>query len=178
MQKPWRTSPKHFTIADAKPGAISADPVYARAFFETLDFDAVTVAPYMGELVTPFLGFEGKWVILLALTSTRGSRIFKTDIQENGKPLYGRSCGGRSSGVAEQLMFVISATHPEQFEGCAVSPRTLLAGSGYPGAREVVTGGYATASMIIAVCWSIPPAIIFAGDGEDFAERRGRRRRW
>lgn len=69
--------PDHFVIADAKRGDIgNTSKMYARTFFEEYDVDALTVAPYMGEdSVTPFLGYEGKWVILLALTSNKGSQI-------------------------------------------------------------------------------------------------------
>ena len=71
--------PDQFIIADAKRGDIgNTSKLYARSFFEHLDVDAITVAPYMGEdSVTPFLGYEGKWVILLALTSNKGSRDFQ-----------------------------------------------------------------------------------------------------
>ena len=69
------TYPEIFTIADAKRGDIgNTSQMYAKAFLETLDFDAITVAPYMGEdSVTPFLQYEGKWVVLLALTSNKGA---------------------------------------------------------------------------------------------------------
>ena len=75
---------EHFTIADAKRGDIgNTSRLYAKAFFETLNFDAVTVAPYMGEdSVKPFLEFEDKWVILLALTSNKGSHDFQFAPQE------------------------------------------------------------------------------------------------
>ncbi|MFT5801358.1 MAG: orotidine-5'-phosphate decarboxylase, partial [Nonlabens sp.] len=79
-----------FTIADAKRGDIgNTSSLYAKAFFETLNFDAVTVAPYMGiDSVKPFLEFENKWVILLALTSNKGSQDFQMTPQDNGVPLY------------------------------------------------------------------------------------------
>ena len=74
--------PDQFIIADAKRGDIgNTSKLYARTFFEEMDVDAVTVAPYMGEdSVTPFLGYEGKWVILLALTSNKGSQDFQREI--------------------------------------------------------------------------------------------------
>ena len=73
--------PDQFIIADAKRGDIgNTSAMYARSFFEELDIDAVTVAPYMGEdSVTPFLTYEGKWVILLALNSNKGSQRFPAD---------------------------------------------------------------------------------------------------
>ena len=77
-----------FTIADAKRGDIgNTSSLYARAFFENMDFDSVTVAPYMGvDSVSPFLEFEGKWVILLAVTSNEGGKDFQF-LKTNGKEL-------------------------------------------------------------------------------------------
>ena len=109
----------HFTIADAKRGDIgNTSSLYARAFFDTLDFDAVTVAPYMGEdSVKPFLEFEGKWVILLALTSNKGSQNFQFTPQENNQPLYEKVMRTAMTwGNVDNLMFVIGATHPEKFQ--------------------------------------------------------------
>lgn len=108
----------HFTIADAKRGDIgNTSSLYARAFFDTLNFDAVTVAPYMGEdSVKPFLEFKDKWVILLALTSNKGSQNFQFTTQENGQPLYEKVMRTAMTwGNAENLMFVVGATHPEKF---------------------------------------------------------------
>jgi orotidine-5'-phosphate decarboxylase len=78
-----------FTIADAKRGDIgNTSALYARAFFQHMHFDAVTVAPYMGEdSVKPFIGFENKWVILLALTSNPGAMDFQLNKQEGGEQL-------------------------------------------------------------------------------------------
>ena len=83
--------PNHFIIADAKRGDIgNTSKMYARTFFEEYDVDALTVAPYMGEdSVTPFLGYDGKWVILLALTSNKGSNDFQlTESREDGERLF------------------------------------------------------------------------------------------
>lgn len=106
-----------FTIADAKRGDIgNTSKMYAKTFFEYFDFDAVTVAPYMGvDSVTPFLEFEDKWVILLGLTSNKGSNDFQR-IESKGKPLY-ESVIRKSQewGSPENLMYVIGATHPEFF---------------------------------------------------------------
>ena len=109
----------HFTIADAKRGDIgNTSSLYARAFFDTMNFDAVTVAPYMGEdSVKPFLEFKDKWVILLALTSNKGSQNFQFTTQENGQPLYEKVMRTAMTwGNAENLMFVVGATHPEKFQ--------------------------------------------------------------
>ena len=78
------------TIADAKRADIgNTSALYARTFFETMDFDAVTVAPYMGsDSVGPFLEFEGKWVVLLALTSNSGGGDFQLTTLASGEPLY------------------------------------------------------------------------------------------
>ena len=108
-----------FTIADAKRGDIgNTSRLYARAFFETMNFDSVTVAPYMGEdSVAPFLEFEGKWVILLALTSNKGSLDFQMTRQEAEQPLYEKVMRkAQQWGNPEQLMFVVGATHPEKFD--------------------------------------------------------------
>lgn len=105
-----------FTIADAKRGDIgNTSKLYAKAFFEKMDFDSVTVAPYMGaDSVTPFLEFEDKWVILLALTSNTGSMDFQLIKDENGKPLY-QSVLEKSQewGSPENLMYVVGATRGE-----------------------------------------------------------------
>ena len=103
-----------FTIADAKRGDIgNTSSLYARAFFETLNFDGVTVAPYMGsDSVSPFLGYEGKWVILLALTSNKGAIDFQFITNKNtGKKLFEEvletSC---QWGSADNMMYVVGAT--------------------------------------------------------------------
>jgi orotidine-5'-phosphate decarboxylase len=105
-----------FTIADAKRGDIgNTSNLYAKAFFESMDFDSVTVAPYMGsDSVTPFLEFDGKWVILLALTSNTGSMDFQLIRDESGKPLY-QSVLEKSQewGSSENLMYVVGATRGE-----------------------------------------------------------------
>ena len=86
--------PDQFIIADAKRGDIgNTSAMYARTFFEEIKLDAVTVAPYMGEdSVTPFLGYEGKWVILLALTSNKGSHDFQLMADENNERFFYSPC--------------------------------------------------------------------------------------
>ena len=108
---------EHFTIADAKRGDIgNTSAKYAEAFFKTMHFDAITVAPYMGEdSVKPFLQFENKWVILLALTSNSGSKDFQL-MKENDERLFERVIKtAQRWGNENNLMFVIGGTHPEQF---------------------------------------------------------------
>lgn len=116
----------HFKIADAKRGDIgNTSTQYARAFFEAMNFDAVTVAPYMGEdSVRPFLEYEGKWAIVLGLTSNKGANDFelKQLLSENGEThlraefLYERVLRTVAKwGTPDNLMFVVGATQPEEF---------------------------------------------------------------
>ncbi len=111
---------QHFIIADAKRGDIgNTSRMYAEAFFQHLHCDAVTVAPYMGkDSVSPFLGFEDKWAIVLALTSNPGSDDFQRDLQaSSGEPLWEKVLRVvQSWGTTENMMFVTGATHPEAFE--------------------------------------------------------------
>lgn len=105
-----------FTIADAKRGDIgNTSTYYAKAFFEAMKFDSVTIAPYMGvDSVEPFLQFDGKWAILLALTSNKGALDFQMIENENGK-LYEQVMKKSSEwGSPENLMFVIGATRGEE----------------------------------------------------------------
>ncbi|MCF3111709.1 orotidine-5'-phosphate decarboxylase [Niabella sp. CC-SYL272] len=107
----------HFKIADAKRGDIgNTSDQYARAFFETLPFDAVTVAPYMGEdSVRPFLEYDGKWAIVLGLTSNKGARDFELQASGGGL-LYEKVLTTVSKwGTAQNLMFVVGATQAEAF---------------------------------------------------------------
>lgn len=116
----------HFKIADAKRGDIgNTSSQYARAFFEAMNFDAVTVAPYMGEdSVRPFLEYEGKWAIVLGLTSNKGANDFelKQLLSENGEThlraefLYERVLRTVAKwGTSDNLMFVVGATQAEEF---------------------------------------------------------------
>lgn len=112
------TYPEIFTIADAKRADIgNTSAAYANAFFNTLGFDALTVAPYMGkDSIEPFLNFKNKWVILLALTSNPGSADFQYQkINSASEPLYHQVIK-TSSGWAgpDKMMYVVGATHPEE----------------------------------------------------------------
>ncbi len=107
--------PDIFVIADAKRGDIgNTSKMYARAFFDNMDFDAVTVAPYMGEdSVTPFLSYHGKWVILLALTSNKGAENFQYH-SEDGVKLFERVLSVSSKwGTINNMMYVVGATRAE-----------------------------------------------------------------
>ncbi|MTI31032.1 orotidine-5'-phosphate decarboxylase [Xanthovirga aplysinae] len=109
-----------FTIADAKRGDIgNTSGLYARAFFENMDFDSVTVAPYMGkDSVTPFLEFKNKWVILLALTSNEGSGDFQQLVLEGSKEKLFENVLKKSQewGRDDQLMYVVGATRANQLQ--------------------------------------------------------------
>lgn len=171
--------PDQFIIADAKRGDIgNTAGLYARSFFEHLDVDALTVAPYMGEdSVTPFLGYDGKWVILLALTSNPGSKDFQMIEDKHGKRVFEDVIKKSSHwGSPVNMMYVVGATRGEMFKDIrAVAPRSflLVPGVGAQGGslEEVVKYG------IIDECGLIVNSsrgIIYASKGEDFAEAAGR----
>jgi orotidine-5'-phosphate decarboxylase len=119
LQKTLEYIPEQFfKIADAKRGDIgNTSSLYARAFFEQMQADAITVAPYMGEdSVKPFLAFENKWVILLALTSNPGSQDFQTKLLTSEKPLFEQvMITAATWASADKLMYVVGATQAEQF---------------------------------------------------------------
>ena len=111
--------PNHFVIADAKRGDIgNTSSMYARTFFEEYRLDAVTVAPYMGEdSVMPFLEYAGKWVILLALTSNKGSRDFQLTVDAKGERLFEKVLQtSQHWGNDENMMYVVGATQGKMFE--------------------------------------------------------------
>lgn len=111
--------PDQFIIADAKRGDIgNTSAMYARTFFEEIKLDAVTVAPYMGEdSVTPFLGYNNKWVILLALTSNKGSHDFQLTEDAQGERLFEKVLKkSQEWGNADQMMYVVGATQGRMFE--------------------------------------------------------------
>ena len=123
--------PQHFIIADAKRGDIgNTSQMYARTFFGEYDVDALTVAPYMGEdSVTPFLqGYPGKWVILLALTSNKGSLDFQLTQDEQGERLFEKVIRkSQEWGDEENLMYVVGATRGQLFQDIRrVAPRAFL----------------------------------------------------
>ncbi|MEM7104989.1 MAG: orotidine-5'-phosphate decarboxylase [Bacteroidota bacterium] len=165
---------EHFTIADAKRGDIgNTSNLYAKAFFETFGFDALTVAPYMGvDSVQPFLEFKNHWVILLALTSNKGSNDFQFTHQEQGIPLYEKVMRRAMEwGHAGQLMFVVGATHPEKFaEIRKIAPNNflLVPGVGAQGGdlESLSTHGLNDDCGLLV---NSSRGIIYAGDGEDFA---------
>ena len=119
LEKTLNYIPKtHFTIADAKRGDIgNTSRLYAQTFFQTYNFDSITVAPYMGEdSVKPFLGFDDKWVILLGLTSNTGSSDFQFSQNADNQYLYEQVITkSQDWGTSENMMYVVGATHPEKF---------------------------------------------------------------
>lgn len=120
LQKTLEYIPKDiFTIADAKRGDIgNTSKLYAKTFFEMMDFDAMTVAPYMGkDSIIPFLEFKDKWVILLALTSNEGNQDFQLSENSFGKPLYQEVITtSQSWGTEDNLMYVVGATRGDKIE--------------------------------------------------------------
>jgi orotidine-5'-phosphate decarboxylase len=111
--------PDQFIIADAKRGDIgNTSAMYARTFFEEMDIDALTVAPYMGEdSVTPFLNYPNKWVILLALTSNKGSLDFQFATNEEGEHLFEKVLKRSQIWAgSDQMMYVVGATQGRIFE--------------------------------------------------------------
>ena len=167
--------PKHFIIADAKRGDIgNTSMMYARTFFEEMNIDAVTVAPYMGEdSVTPFLQYEGKWVVLLALTSNKGSHDFQLTEDKDGERLFEKVLKRSQEWASDEaMMYVVGATQGRMFEDVRkLVPNhfLLVPGIGAQGGslEEVCKYGM-TADCGLLVNSS--RAIIYADSSERFAE--------
>jgi len=162
-------------IADAKRGDIgNTSTRYAKAFFETLDCDALTLSPYMGsDSIQPFLEFDGKWSILLALTSNKGGGDFQL-LQTGEKELYKKVLEVSSAwGSPENMMYVIGATKAEYLsEVRQIVPDhfLLVPGVGAQGGslEEVVKHG---ANKDIGLLINSSRGIIYASSGEDFDTR-------
>lgn len=176
LQKTLAYIPKDiFTIADAKRGDIgNTSSLYAKTFFEYLNFDSVTVAPYMGEdSVTPFLKYEGKWVILLAHTSNPGSNDFQLiESKATGRKLYEEVMITASKwATPDQLMFVVGATQAEKIASIRkIAPDYffLVPGVGAQGGDlEMVSKHGLNAQCGLLV--NSARAIIYASSNEDFA---------
>ena len=167
--------PDHFIIADAKRGDIgNTSKMYARTFFEEYDVDALTVAPYMGEdSVTPFLGYDGKWVILLALTSNKGSNDFQLTTDTEGERLFEKVIRkSQQWGNIDNMMYVVGATQGKMFEDIRkVAPESflLVPGVGAQGGslEEVCRYGMNKDCGLLV---NSSRGIIYASDGEDYAE--------
>jgi len=168
---------EHFTIADAKRGDIgNTSRLYAEAFFDQLHFDAVTIAPYMGkDSVAPFLGFTGKWAILLALTSNSGSADFQQQaLTAIGEPLWEEVLRqAQHWGTTDNLMFVVGATHPQAFARVrALAPASflLVPGVGAQGGDLQAICRYGLTKEV-GLLVNASRSILYASDGEDFAEQ-------
>lgn len=170
--------PDQFIIADAKRGDIgNTAALYARTFFETYDFDAVTLAPYMGEdSVKPFLAYKGKWSIILALTSNASSSDFETVKDEHGTPLYERVIRrSRHWGSPVDTMYVVGATKAESLTDIRrVAERHFLLVPGV-GAQGGSLEDVARYGMIdeCGLLVNSSRGIIYASSGEDFAAAAG-----
>ena len=167
--------PHHFIIADAKRGDIgNTSKMYAQTFFKEYDLDSLTVAPYMGEdSVKPFLEYEGKWVILLALTSNKGSHDFQLTEDKDGERLFEKVLKkSQEWGNDENMMYVVGATQGSMFTDIrkyAPNHFLLVPGVGAQGGslEEVCKYG------IIKDCGLLVNSsrgIIYASNGDDFAE--------
>lgn len=167
--------PEQFIIADAKRGDIgNTSQMYARTFFETYNLDALTVAPYMGEdSVTPFLAYEGKWVILLALTSNKGSHDFQLMEDAQGTRLFEHVLTkSQTWGNADNMMYVVGATQGEAFKDIrrhAPNHFLLVPGIGAQGGslHDVCQYGMNKDCGLLV---NSSRGIIYASNGVDFAQ--------
>lgn len=167
--------PEQFIIADAKRGDIgNTSQMYARTFFETYNLDALTVAPYMGEdSVTPFLAYEGKWVILLALTSNKGSHDFQLMEDAQGTRLFEHVLTkSQAWGNADNMMYVVGATQGEAFKDIrrhAPNHFLLVPGIGAQGGslHDVCQYGMNKDCGLLV---NSSRGIIYASNGVDFAQ--------
>jgi len=167
--------PNHFIIADAKRGDIgNTSKMYAQTFFEEYNLDSVTVAPYMGEdSVKPFLEYDGKWVILLALTSNKGSHDFQLTEDKLGERLFEKVLKkSQEWGTTENLMYVVGATQGKMFEDIRrIAPDhfLLVPGVGAQGGslQEVCKYGMTKDCGLLV---NSSRGIIYASTDNDFAE--------
>ena len=177
LQKTLEYIPKNiFTIADAKRGDIgNTSKMYAQAFFEKMDFDSITVAPYMGsDSVSPFLDYDNRWVILLAATSNAGAADFQFKAVQNGSRLFEEVLEtSQKWGSIENLMYVVGATRPELFQDVRkIAPHhfLLVPGVGAQGGQleDVVKYGM---NQDCGLLVNSSRQILYASQGSDFAEK-------
>jgi orotidine-5'-phosphate decarboxylase len=167
--------PEQFIIADAKRGDIgNTSQMYARVFFQEMDFDAVTLSPYMGsDTAEPFYAYAGKWAVLLALTSNASAQDFETLRLENGERLYERVLKSSMHwGTEDNTMYVVGATRAEELERVrAIVPDhfLLVPGVGAQGGslEEVAKFGMNSRCGLLV---NSSRGIIYASSGRDFAE--------
>lgn len=172
--------PNHFIIADAKRGDIgNTSTMYARTFFEEYDVHSITVAPYMGEdSVKPFLSYGGKWVILLALTSNKGSQDFQLTADAGGERLFEKVLRvSQTWGTDENMMYVVGATQGRMFEDIRrIVPEhfLLVPGIGAQGGslQEVCKYGMTADCGLIV---NSSRGIIYASSDKDFATVAGQK---
>lgn len=167
---------EHFIIADAKRGDIgNTSRLYAEAFFRRFNCDAVTIAPYMGkDSVAPFLGFDGKWAVVLALTSNEGSGDFQQRrLEDGGEPVWERVMRQTMGwGSADNLMFVVGATHPETFarvREIAPDHFLLVPGVGAQGGDLKTVCRYGL-TREVGLLINASRSILYASAGPDFAD--------
>jgi len=166
----------HFTIADAKRGDIgNTSKMYAKTFFETYNFDSVTIAPYMGrDSVQPFLEFDSKWAILLALTSNSGAQDFERLRLENNDFLYQEVVQkSQQWGTPENLMYVVGATAPDALKDVRrLAPEHffLIPGVGAQGGdlEEVLQ---AACNTEVGILVNASRSILYASGEADFQEK-------
>lgn len=181
LRKTSEVLPKDcFSIADAKRGDIgNTSKMYAQAFFNPevsgLDFDSITIAPYMGEdSVTPFLDFKGKWAIVLALTSNQGSLDFQNFSNADGKQLFEEVIDKVNTwGTSENIMYVVGATRGEAFlkiREHAPDHFLLVPGVGAQGGSLADVCQYGM-NKDCGLLVNSTRGIIYASQGKDFAER-------
>lgn len=181
LQKTWEALPKNcFSIADAKRGDIgNTSKMYAQAFFDEkvsgMSFDSITIAPYMGkDSVTPFLDFENKWAIVLALTSNEGSKDFQNFSNIEGKNLFEEVIDKVNTwGTIDNLMYVVGATRGEGFlkiREHAPDHFLLVPGVGAQGGslQDVCQYGMNKDCGLLV---NSTRGIIYASSGKDFAEK-------
>lgn len=174
-----RNFPDIFIIADAKRGDIgNTSSMYAKAFFDQMDFDAVTVAPYMGEdSVKPFLAYEGKWIILLALTSNKGAFDFQfiKSVEEDKRLFEIVLHKSKGWGNEQNMMYVVGATKAEELASIRkIIPNhfLLVPGVGAQGGslQEVADFGMNKNCGLLV---NSSRAIIYASNGTNFAQKAG-----
>ena len=181
LQKTWQALPKNcFSIADAKRGDIgNTSKMYAQAFFDEqvsgMSFDSITIAPYMGkDSVTPFLDFENKWAIVLALTSNEGSKDFQNFTNSDSKQLFEEVIDKVNTwGTPDNLMYVVGATRGEGFikiREHAPDHFLLVPGVGAQGGslQDVCQYGMTKDCGLLV---NSTRGIIYASKGKDFAEK-------
>ena len=181
LEKTLKYIPKDiFTIADAKRGDIgNTSAMYAKTFFKQYDFDAVTVAPYMGsDSVKPFLEYKNKWAVILALTSNEGAKDFQMSANnkqpEAGSNLYKQVLAvSQKWGTNENTMYVVGATQAKMLKGIRkIVPDhfLLIPGVGAQGGDLKKVSQYGM-NKECGLLVNASRSIIYAGNGEDFPEK-------